>query len=49
MINTADEYYALASTFNQRRIANQIAQIPLNINRSGKHYQKLIKQIHEKN
>ena len=42
---TADEYYLLASTFDQRRIEARIAQIPQNINRAGKLYQKLIKEI----
>jgi len=45
MIQSADEYYALVSTIDQRRIDTLIANIPLNINRAGKHYQKLVKQI----
>lgn len=47
MIKTADEYYALVSTFDQRRIDEQIARIPWNVNRAGKHYRKLVKEIHE--
>lgn len=49
MIKTADEYYALVSTFDQRRIDEQIALIPWNVNRAGKHYQKLLQKIYEKN
>lgn len=53
---TADEYYALASTFDQRReeeieqqINNEIDRIPLNINRSGKTFIKRCKSIRQKN
>lgn len=49
IINTAEEYYALVSTYDARRIEKQIDQIPLNINRAGKHYKKLVKQIYETN
>ena len=44
---TADQYYALASTIDQRRREEAIARIPLNINRAGKHYKKLVQQIYE--
>lgn len=46
---TAAEYHHLVATFDQRHIDSQINAIPLNINRAGKHYQKLIKHIHENN
>lgn len=45
VINTADEYYALVSTYDQRRIEAEIARIPLNVNRAGKHFRKLVKEI----
>lgn len=47
MINTADDYYALVSTFDQRRIDEEIARIPLNVNRAGKHYKRLIQKIYD--
>jgi ADP-dependent phosphofructokinase/glucokinase len=44
---TREQYHQLVTTFDQRKIQDQIERIPLNINRAGKHYQKLIKQIYE--
>ena len=41
---TRAEYHKLAPRYN--KADKLIAQIPLNINRAGKHYQKLIKQIY---
>jgi hypothetical protein len=40
---TAEEYNHLAPRYNRHDL--QIAAIPQNINRAGKHYRKLIKQI----
>jgi len=42
---TKEDYHRLAPRYNRADIL--IAQIPLNINRAGKHYQKLIKNIYE--
>lgn len=42
----SDEYHRLVSTFDQRRIEAAINNIPLNINRAGKHYRKLVAKIH---
>ena len=47
-ITTAEQYYALASTFDKRQRDEAIANIPLRINRAGKLYQKLVKQICQK-
>lgn len=44
---TADEYHTKVATFDQDRIDQAIARIPLNINRAGKYYRKLVKQIYE--
>ncbi len=41
---TKEEYWALAPTFDRRD--RLVAQIPLNINRAGKHYKKLLKEIY---
>lgn len=52
---TADEYYTLVSTFDQRqqaliqkRIDDEIDRIPQNINRAGKVYKKRCNLIREK-
>jgi hypothetical protein len=45
---TAEEYYQAVSTYDQRKLQAQIDAIPLNINRAGRLYRKLLKQIHEK-
>ncbi len=42
---TKAEYHRLAPRYN--KADKLIEQIPLNINRAGKHYQKLIKKIYE--
>jgi hypothetical protein len=44
-----EEYHRLAPTFNRNQVIidNLIAQIPLNINRAGKTYQKKLKMIYE--
>lgn len=44
---TRSEYHALAPTFDRRD--RLVEQIPLNINRAGRHYKKLLKQIYERN
>jgi hypothetical protein len=44
---TAEEYHLLAPRFN--RYDREIAAIPQNINRAGKLYGKLVKQIHAHN
>jgi len=46
-IKTAKEYERAVATFDQDRIQAMIDRIPWNINRAGKHYQKLLKQIYE--
>jgi hypothetical protein len=50
------EYHAKIATFDRdSRAAHQaqldtlIDRIPQNVNRAGRHYQKLIKQIHAQN
>ena len=43
---TAEDYYTLVSTHDERKRESAIARIPSNINRAGKHYKKLIKQIY---
>lgn len=44
---TREQYHLLAPTFNlrQQQIEQAIARIPLNVNRAGKHYQKLVREI----
>jgi hypothetical protein len=42
---TRQEYEAKVATFDQDRIQSMIDRIPWNINRAGKHYQKLLKEI----
>ncbi len=46
---TKEDYHRLAPLYNRNQVVidNLIAQIPLNINRAGKHYRKLVKQIYE--
>lgn len=46
---TRSEYHRLAPTFNRRQllIDQAIDRIPQNVNRAGRHYKKLLKQIHE--
>jgi hypothetical protein len=46
---TRQEYEAKFATFDQELIDRLIAQITLNINRAGRLYKKLIKNIYEKN
>jgi len=48
---TREQYHALAPTYNRHEARRQalIDAIPLRVNRAGRHYQKLIKQIHGKN
>lgn len=45
---TRAEYEKKVATFDQDRINQAIARIPLNINRAGKYYQKLTKEIRNK-
>jgi hypothetical protein len=45
---TKDEYHAKVATFDQDRINAEIDRIPLNVNRSGKRYKQLTKQIRDK-
>jgi len=42
---TKEQYHALAPTFDPRD--QLVALIPLNVNRAGKHYKKLLKEIYE--
>ena len=42
---TREQYHLLAPRFN--RHDREIAAIPQNINRAGKHYKRLIKEIYE--
>lgn len=44
---TQQEYETAVATHDQRIIDQQIARIPLNVNRAGRHYKKLVKQIYE--
>lgn len=46
---TRNEYHRLAPVYDRPQVAidNAIATIPQNINRAGKHYQKLIKKIYD--
>jgi len=52
MIKTAEEYEQAVKVIDRTRLEAYINTIPYNINRSGKHFQKLIKnfknQQHEK-
>lgn len=47
---TKEQYHRLAPTFNrtQHLIDLEIDRIPLNVNRAGKHYRKLVKHIRNK-
>jgi hypothetical protein len=45
MIKTAQQYARAVATFDQDRINAMIDRIPWNVNRSGKHYRKLVKEI----
>lgn len=47
---TCEEYNRLAPRFNRNKVIidNLIAQIPWNVNRSGKYYKKLVKEIYER-
>jgi len=42
---TRQEYHTKVATFDQDRINAMIDRIPQNVNRAGKHYQKLVKEI----
>lgn len=42
---TAKEYAQKVATFDQDRIDQAIARIPLNVNRAGRHYKKLSAKI----
>ena len=46
---TSEEYNRLAPIYNGKKVAidKLIAQIPLNINRAGKHYKRLLKEIEQ--
>ena len=46
---TSKDYHRLAPLYNRNQVIidNLIAQIPLNINRAGKTYQKKLKMIYE--
>jgi hypothetical protein len=44
---TQQEYEAKVATFDQDRINFLIDQIQSNVNRAGKHYRKLTKQIYD--
>lgn len=45
-IKTADDYFKMVSTFDQRQVDEAIARIPMNINRAGKLYPKIVKKIY---
>lgn len=45
---TASEYYTLVSTYDERKRQALIDAIPLNVNRDGTLYKKLVKQICQK-
>lgn len=47
MLMNKDQYNRLAPIFNRQQhlIDLEIDRIPMNVNRSGKHYRKLIKNI----
>lgn len=44
---TSDQYHALVATYDDHRIEAAVSRIPMNINRAGKHYQKLVREICE--
>lgn len=44
---TAKEYHELVATYDARKLQTQIDAIPLNINRAGRLYRKLIKEIYD--
>ena len=48
LLKTADQYYKAVQRIDQDRIDQEIDRIPLNVNRAGKHYRKLIKEIRER-
>ena len=45
---TEQEYNRLAPTYDRNKVLmeQEIARIPMNINRAGKHYRKLTKEIY---
>jgi hypothetical protein len=43
---TRDQYHAKVKTFDQDRINAMIDRIPSNVNRAGRHYRKLVKEIY---
>ena len=44
---TRQEYHAKVATFDQDRINAMIDRIPLNVNRAGKTYRRLVTKIRE--
>lgn len=45
---TRQQYHQAILTYDQDRIKALIDQIPQNVNRAGRHYRKLIKEIENK-
>ena len=45
---TQQEYEAKVATFDQDRINAEIDRIPWNVNRAGRRYKQLTKQIRDK-
>lgn len=45
-----EQYHRLAPTFNRTKhlINQEIDQIPMNVNRSGKTYQRIIREIRKR-
>jgi hypothetical protein len=48
---TRDQYHALAPTYDRHEARRQalIEAIPMNVNRAGRYYRKLIKEIYGNN
>ena len=45
---TREQYHAIVEDYDQHRIQLEIDRIPMNVNRAGKHYKKLLNAIYEK-
>ena len=44
---TKEQYHHLVANYDRHRIEALIARIPQNVNRAGRHYRKLVKEIYE--